>query len=64
MSTRRLVVFEHDTALGQRLANHLFERVTWKRTTSGPAREFSDYEIQLDGQAITSTLKDVDVEPF
>lgn len=64
MSTRRLVVFKHGTALGQRPANQLFERVTWKRTTSGPAREFSDYEIQLDGQATTSTLKDIDVEPF
>lgn len=64
MSTRRLVVFKHGTALGQRPANQLFERVTWKRTTSGPARDFSDYEILLDGQAITATLKEVEVEPF
>ncbi|RJR48862.1 MAG: type I-C CRISPR-associated protein Cas7/Csd2 [Desulfobacteraceae bacterium] len=63
MSTRRLVVFKHETALGQKPANQLFERVTWKRTTNGPAREFSDYEIQLDGQAISATLKNVDVEP-
>lgn len=64
MSTRRLVVFKHETALGQRPANQLFERVTWKRTTSGPSRDFSDYEIELDGQTITSTLKEINVEPF
>jgi CRISPR-associated protein Csd2 len=62
MSTRRLVVFRHETALGQRPANQLFERVTWRRNTSGPARDFSDYEIQLDGQTITSTMREIDVE--
>ena len=30
MSTRRLVVFEHSTALGNKPANELFERVTWQ----------------------------------
>jgi CRISPR-associated protein Csd2 len=50
MSTRRLVIFEHDSALGSAHANDLFDRVTWKRTTEGPARSFTDYEISLDGQ--------------
>lgn len=50
MSTRRLVIFEHDSALGSAHANDLFDRVTWKRTTDGPARSFTDYEISLDGQ--------------
>lgn len=50
MSTRKLVVFEHQTALGNKPAHELFERVTWKRNTEGPARDFSDYEILLDGQ--------------
>ena len=61
MSTRRLVIFEHATALGNKPANELFERVTWKRATTGPAREFKDYVIELDGQPITETKKVVQV---
>jgi CRISPR-associated protein Csd2 len=55
MSARRLVIFEHATALGNKSAHELFERVTWKRTTEGPARAFSDYKVLLDG----TTLKDL-----
>jgi len=62
MSTRRLIVFEHATALGNKPANELFERVTWKRATTGkPAREFKDYEVMLDGQLINDTKKVVPV---
>ncbi len=57
MSTRRLVVFEHETALGSKPANELFDRVTWKRTTNKPARDFSDYEILLDGQKLNEVYK-------
>jgi CRISPR-associated protein Csd2 len=57
MSTRRVVIFEHATALGNKPANELFERVTWKRGTTGPAREFKDYQILLDGQPIVDTKK-------
>jgi CRISPR-associated protein Csd2 len=53
MSSRRLVIFEHGTALGNAHASDLFDRVTWARTTSGPARGFSDYEVQLDGKALS-----------
>jgi CRISPR-associated protein Csd2 len=52
MSTRRLVIFKHETALGNKPANELFERVMWRRTTTGPARQFADCEIQLDGKPI------------
>jgi CRISPR-associated protein Csd2 len=61
MSTRRLIIFEHETALGNKPANELFEKVTWKRTTDGPAREFKDYEIQLDGEQIKEVKKIVHV---
>jgi CRISPR-associated protein Csd2 len=54
MATRHLIVFEHGTALGNAHASDLFERVTWKRTTEGPARAFTDFEIQLDGQPLKS----------
>lgn len=52
MSARRLVIFEHATALGNKPAYELFDRVTWKRTTEGPARAFNDYEIMLDGKGL------------
>ncbi|MBL0311771.1 MAG: type I-C CRISPR-associated protein Cas7/Csd2 [Holophagaceae bacterium] len=52
MTTRRLVIFEHETALGNAHASDLFDRVTWKRTTEGPARAFTDYELLLDGKPL------------
>ena len=55
MSTRKLIIFEHATALGNKPANELFERVTWRRAEVGPARKFADYVIELDGQPITDT---------
>jgi len=61
MSTRKLIVFEHETALGNKPAHELFARVTPKRTTEGPAREYSDYEILLDGKTFPETFKVVNV---
>lgn len=52
MGTRSLVVFEHATALGDVPAADLFERVTCARRTEGPAREFHDYQLFLDGQPL------------
>ena len=53
MSARALIVFEHETALGNKPAHELFERVTWKRSTEGPARSFGDYALFLDDNPIT-----------
>ncbi|MHB8579923.1 MAG: type I-C CRISPR-associated protein Cas7/Csd2 [Ignavibacteriaceae bacterium] len=63
MSTRKLIVFEHETALGNKPAHELFERVTWKRTNdeTNPAREFTDFEILLDGKTFPETFKVVNV---
>lgn len=52
MSTRHLIIFEHQTALGTKPAHELFGRVTHRRTNTGPARAFSDYEIMLDGEPL------------
>jgi CRISPR-associated protein Csd2 len=54
MCTRKLVIFEHKDALGNKPAHELFERVTWKRKNdeTKPAREFTDYDILLDGKSI------------
>jgi CRISPR-associated protein Csd2 len=62
MNTRKLIVFKHKTALGNAHTHELFERVTHKKLSDGPARDFSDYEIYLDGKTLLETFKIVDVE--
>jgi CRISPR-associated protein Csd2 len=64
MSTRKLIVFKHDNALGNKPAHELFERVTWKRTNDQfkPARDYTDYEILLDGETFPEIFKVVEVK--
>ncbi len=51
MATRNLIIFKHDSALGNAPAHKLFERVTVKRKDDKkPARAFSDYQVTLDGK--------------
>lgn len=47
------------SALGNKPAHELFERVACRRTTEGPAREFSDYEVLLDGKPLKETIMPV-----
>lgn len=51
----------HNGALGSKPAHELFARVTHKKLIDGPAREYSDYEILLDGKKFSETFKVVDV---
>lgn len=62
MSARKLVVFKHESALGNAPAQELFERVTVQRVFDGesyepgdrrahnlpPARAFKDYAVRID----------------
>ena len=59
MAARRLVVFRHESAIGNAPAHRLFERVVIKRLCDGvahepgrsslpPAREYADYSVQVD----------------
>jgi len=50
MAPQALIVFKHESALGNAPANKLFERVTVKKSndTSTPARSFSDYTVSVD----------------
>lgn len=50
MSTRKLIIFKHDSALGNAPAHNLFDLVTVKRAegSTGPARCFTDYAVTLD----------------
>lgn len=61
MNTRKLIVFKHQTALGNQLAHELFDRVTHKKSSNGPAREYTDYEILLDGETFPEIFKVVEV---
>ncbi|MCL2001135.1 MAG: type I-C CRISPR-associated protein Cas7/Csd2 [Planctomycetes bacterium] len=48
MSTRKLIVFKHETALGNAPAHALFDRIKIKRKDeSTPPRKFGDYEIVI-----------------
>lgn len=51
MSTRALVVFEHDSKLGSRPAHELFARLDARRRND-PPRSFADYEITLDAKPL------------
>jgi CRISPR-associated protein Csd2 len=53
MSSRRLIVFEHSSPMGNKPAFELFDRISTKRKTDGPARDFSDYSVELDGHELT-----------
>lgn len=49
MGTRKLIVFEHSSKMGNASVQKLFDRVTVKRINENkPARDFSDYMISID----------------
>ena len=49
MSSRKLIVFEHESMLGNAPAHALFDRVKIRRKdASRPARAWSDYEVAFD----------------
>ncbi|WP_316677951.1 type I-C CRISPR-associated protein Cas7/Csd2 [uncultured Tolumonas sp.] len=50
MATRGLYVFKHDSKLGNAPAHDLFDRVGVKKIAQGPARQFSDYQVQINEQ--------------
>lgn len=62
MNARRLMVFEHETALGNAPAHKLLDAVQVKRkpNSEGPARAFSDYEISLNDSAMPAGVSVLD----
>jgi CRISPR-associated protein Csd2 len=50
MATRRLIVFKHDSAMGNAPAHQLFEMVKVSANTS-PVRDFSGYTVTVPAQA-------------
>lgn len=55
MSAQRLIVFKHDSMLGNAPANKLFDLVKVERTDKTvPARSFADYEVTIDKEHLPS----------
>jgi CRISPR-associated protein Csd2 len=53
MATRKLIVFRHESKLGNAPASALFGRVTASRKAQDrPARAFSDYAVSVDTQGL------------
>lgn len=75
MTTRRLIVFRHENALGNAPAHRLFERVQIGRAVDGefralddqglgnlaPARRFSDYRIEIDREGLPEGIEVLDL---
>ena len=55
MAARKLIVFEHENAMGNAPAHVLFDAVKVKRaegTEDRPARSFGDYRVSIDAEAM------------
>ena len=59
MTARGLIVFEHESDLGNAPATKLFERVCVERVASaeGPPRAFSDYAVTIDHENLPAGVK-------
>lgn len=57
MSAQKLIVFRHDSVLGNAPANKLFDRVKVVKNCAGSPRSFSDYTITIDKEGLPETIK-------
>ena len=58
MSTCKLIVFKHSTALGNAPAHQLFNAIKIeKKDPSKPPRSFSDYSVSIDNSSIPSGVE-------
>ena len=48
MSAQKLIVFRHESMLGNAPANKLFERVLVEKKCEGAPRKFEDYQVSVD----------------
>lgn len=63
MTTRKLIVFKHESDLGNAPASKLLSRVRVRRVDSslGPARSFADYEVEIDTSELPSRVSIIDM---
>lgn len=63
MAARKLIVFKHESALGNAPAHTLFDAVKVDRVEEGaelPARKFSDYAVSIDKTKVPSGVEVID----
>ena len=56
MSAQKLIVFKHDSILGNAPANKLFELVKVKKTCDGAPRSFGDYSVTIDEAGLPANV--------
>ncbi len=75
MTTRRLIAFRHESALGNAPAHQLFERIRIGRAVDGefrplddkglgnlaPARKFTDYRVEIDREHMPAGVEILDL---
>lgn len=52
MSAQKLIVFKHDSVLGNASANKLFDLVKIRKSCDGTPRSFDDYTVKIDMEGI------------
>lgn len=59
MNARRLIVFKHDSKLGNAPAHKLFDtvKVTRKNDSNTPARSYNDYVVEIDKSAVPNSVQ-------
>ena len=57
MSAQKLIVFKHDSMLGNAPANKLFDLVKVEKTCKGVPRSFSDYSVTIGKENVPSNVK-------
>lgn len=56
MSAQKLIVFRHDSELGNAPANKLFDRVRVEKKCPGAPRSFSDYTVTIDREGLPQSI--------
>lgn len=56
MSAQKLIVFKHDSMLGNAPANKLFDLVKVEKVCDGAPRSFSDYSVTIDKNNILANI--------
>lgn len=56
MSARKLIVFKHESKLGNAPANKLFDLVTIEKKCNGAPRKFDDYQVFVDKSNLPASV--------
>ena len=56
MSAQKLIVFKHDSVLGNAPANKLFDLVKVKKVCDGAPRSFCDYTVTIDKEGLPANV--------